>query len=293
MSRAAGIVGTLFAIVGFFPAAAAPPAPASSPSVAAATKPGTPTPAKPAPSGPTLSSQGNGHLKGTAAFRERIALPPDAVLEVVLEDVSRADAPVGTIGRSLREGPGNPPIPFEIAYDPARIDVRHRYAVRARILVGEKVWFATAQSYSVLAAGKSQNLALLLKRPVGAGSATQADTATFNLPLEKTYWKLTSLGDPPVAVTPGKVDANVIFDPEAARVSGSGGCNRFSGSYSLASEHLELSDLSVTMMASTEGMETETAFLDALPRTRSWRIEGRRLDLLDGDGKAVAGFEGR
>jgi putative lipoprotein len=31
-------------------------------------------------------------LQGSAAYRERIALPPDAVFEAVLQDVSRADA---------------------------------------------------------------------------------------------------------------------------------------------------------------------------------------------------------
>ena len=285
MSRGIGIVGILFATAGLLH---------SVPASGAAT-PGTPTPSKPPPPGPALSSPGNGHLKGTAAFRERIALPPDAVLEVVLEDVSRADAPAETIGRSLREGPGNPPIPFEIAYDPSRIDTGHRYAVRARVTVGEKLWFATAQSYPVLTAGKRpQNVAVLLKRPASTGAVDKnADAAAFNLPLEKTYWKLTSLGDPPVTVAAGKMDANVVFDPDARRVSGSGGCNRFTGSYTLQSERLELSDMSVTMMACAAGMETETAFLDALPRARSWRIRGRRLDLLEAGGKIVAGFEGR
>jgi heat shock protein HslJ len=47
------------------------------------------------------------------------------------------------------------------------------------------------------------------------------------------------------------------------------------------------------MMACTEGMETEQAFMEALLRTRSWRIRGKHLDLLDTDGKVVAGFEAR
>ena len=58
---------------------------------------------------------------GTAAYRERIALPPDAVLEAELQDVSRADAPAIVLGR-FRAGPaGQVPIPFAIPYDPARI----------------------------------------------------------------------------------------------------------------------------------------------------------------------------
>ena len=32
-------------------------------------------------------------IEGTATYRERMALPPGAVFEATLEDVSRADAP--------------------------------------------------------------------------------------------------------------------------------------------------------------------------------------------------------
>ena len=35
----------------------------------------------------------DGLVTGTASFRERIAPPPDAAFEAVIEDVSRADAP--------------------------------------------------------------------------------------------------------------------------------------------------------------------------------------------------------
>jgi uncharacterized lipoprotein YbaY len=82
-------------------------------------------------------------VTGTATYRERIALPPDAVFEATLEDVSKADAPAEVIGRARVESPGNPPIQFEIPYDPARIDERHRYAVRARIVVAGKPFLIT------------------------------------------------------------------------------------------------------------------------------------------------------
>ncbi len=52
----------------------------------------------------------DGTLSGTATYRERIALPPDAVFEATLEDVSKADARAVVIGRVRIEAPGNPPI---------------------------------------------------------------------------------------------------------------------------------------------------------------------------------------
>ena len=82
-------------------------------------------------------------IQGTATYRERMALPPAAVFEAVLEDVSRADAKAESIARTRLTSPGNPPIAFTIAYEPAKIQSNHRYVVRARILLDEKLLFTT------------------------------------------------------------------------------------------------------------------------------------------------------
>jgi uncharacterized lipoprotein YbaY len=173
-------------------------------------------------------------VKGMVSFRERIALPPEAVLEVVLEDVSKADAPAETIGRSLKEHPGHPPIPFAIPYDPSRIDPGHRYSVRARITVGDQVWFTTDRHYPVLTGGNAHQVALLLRPTGDEGAAGGGGTASgaAAAPFEETDWRLVSLGEPPVTVPPTVREAHVTFDPESRRLSGSGGCNRMAGSYS-------------------------------------------------------------
>jgi len=60
-------------------------------------------------------------IKGTATYRERMALPAGSIFELTLEDVSRADAPALVIATSRIASPGNPPIAFSMPYDPARI----------------------------------------------------------------------------------------------------------------------------------------------------------------------------
>ena len=112
-----------------------------------------------------------GQVKGTATYRERIAMPPNAVFEATLEDVSKADAPGEVIGQARIEQPGNPPIRFEITYEPARIISSHHYAVRGRILVGGKPFFITDRSYPVLSAGQGNEVTLLLRRAGSSGSA--------------------------------------------------------------------------------------------------------------------------
>jgi len=82
-----------------------------------------------------------GRVKGTATYREGMAVPPNAVFEATLEDVSRADPPPEVIAGARIEHPANPLIPFEINYDPSRINPSSRYAVRARILVDEQLRF--------------------------------------------------------------------------------------------------------------------------------------------------------
>lgn len=107
-------------------------------------------------------------IQGSATYRERMALPPTAVFEAALEDVSRADAPAETIARTRIASPGNPPIAFTIAYDPAKILPDHRYVVRARILLEDKLLFASDTATPVITRGSPTSVSILLRR-VGAG----------------------------------------------------------------------------------------------------------------------------
>jgi copper homeostasis protein (lipoprotein) len=94
-----------------------------------------------------------------------MALPPTAVFEALVEDIFDPDAPE-VIGRVRIANPSNPPISFEIPYDRARIRSDHVYGVYARILVGERVIFAT-DTYSVITRG-SDDLVTLMIYPVTA-----------------------------------------------------------------------------------------------------------------------------
>ena len=141
-------------------------------------------------------------LKGTATYRERMALPPGAVFEATIEDVSRADAPAQTIARQRVESPGNPPIAFTIAYDPAKILQERRYVVRARILVDGKLLFTTDTATPVITGGSPTSVSLMMRR-VGAGQ-TGASNPSGKRPLEGTYWKATELEGKPTPSAGGQ-----------------------------------------------------------------------------------------
>ena len=111
--------------------------------------------------------------------------------------------------------------------------------------------------------------------------------------LENTNWRLTFLGDTPVATASKHGEPYLILDSKSRPVSGWGGCNRLTGNYQLGGEHLTFGHMARTLMACTEGMDTEEAFLKALSQTKTWEIEGQQLDLLDGDGHLLARLEAR
>jgi putative lipoprotein len=73
-------------------------------------------------------------VTGSVTYLQRIALPPDAVVTVRIEDVSKADAPAKVIGEQVIQTDGaQVPIPFAVSYDPAEIEDNHSYNLRVRI----------------------------------------------------------------------------------------------------------------------------------------------------------------
>jgi putative lipoprotein len=103
-------------------------------------------------------------ITGTVTYRERIALPPTAVVKLQLVDVSRADALAVVLGEQLIETAGRQvPFEFVIPYDPARIDERMSYAVQVRIEAGGRLLFINDQRYAVITRGAPSHVDLVLK----------------------------------------------------------------------------------------------------------------------------------
>lgn len=124
-------------------------------------------------------------VSGTAIVRERMALPPGAVFEATLEDVSRADAPA--VVASVQVTAPSMPIAFTIAVDPARLEASRRYAVRGRIVADGQTLFSSDAAVPVLGSGDARRVEPMLLRRTAMGDArrlrglyrTQADAASF------------------------------------------------------------------------------------------------------------------
>ena len=90
-------------------------------------------------------------VTGTVTYLERRAMPPEAVVTVRLQDVSRADAPAILVGEQRITMAGRQvPIPYEISYDPASIDPLMTYTVSARIEIGDRLLMISDTAYRVI-----------------------------------------------------------------------------------------------------------------------------------------------
>lgn len=103
-------------------------------------------------------------VRGEVVYRERIRMPRDAMLRVNLVEL-RGDRPDRIIaGRMLRTD-GRVPIPFELAYDPRRIDENRLYGIDAEILVDRKPWMRCARPERVITRGHpTRGVEVLVRR---------------------------------------------------------------------------------------------------------------------------------
>jgi heat shock protein HslJ len=79
---------------------------------------------------------------------------------------------------------------------------------------------------------------------------------------------------------------------EDGRVSGRAGCNRYHGPFRVDGPRLGIGPLASTRMACPDEavMEQEAAFLAAMGRATTFRIDGDRLELRDDDGALQVSF---
>ncbi|HBS49204.1 MAG TPA: hypothetical protein DEA05_03510 [Rhodobacteraceae bacterium] len=215
-------------------------------------------------------------LTGSAAYRERIALPPDAELVVRLEDVSRMDAPA-TLLSARRIAMTGVPQPFSLAYDPALIDERMSYAVRAEIQHAGEVWFRTTQAFPVLTRGAAGHVDLILTRAAGESGGEASGLAG--------RWTVTELrGKLLISEDRPEVDFS-----ELGRIGVKGACNGFNGAAEIEGDKLRVAGpMAGTMRACAGELEQmDRDLVAALSEARSLVRRDDRLALVNAEGVTV------
>jgi heat shock protein HslJ len=85
-------------------------------------------------------------------------------------------------------------------------------------------------------------------------------------------WRLVSMGEPASPAVPPK-DTELTVDFAGDRISGSGGCNRFTGSYQTSGDQLSISTLASTRKACEAAvMNQEMKYLAALQGAQRYEV---------------------
>jgi putative lipoprotein len=93
----------------------------------------------------TMISPASETISGSVSYRERIALPPDAIVRVTLESVG---APMEVLAEQTIKTQGKQvPIPFSLNYDASSIREGTSYLIRAQILVDQQLRFSGDAAY--------------------------------------------------------------------------------------------------------------------------------------------------
>lgn len=106
-------------------------------------------------------------VSGDVFYRERMALPPGAVVKVVLEDQSRMDAPATVLAEYTHNVDGAPPYPFRLVVDPSAIDERMRYGLRARIEHEGELMFTSTEHIDPFAGEPGERITIMVTRAGG------------------------------------------------------------------------------------------------------------------------------
>jgi len=115
--------------------------------------------------------------------------------------------------------------------------------------------------------------------------------APQDMSLEGKIWNLNAFNDGTNLVSV-LLDTAIHVEFKDGNVSGSSGCNTYSGAFQQDGQKLSFGTLASTLMAcADEGvMKQETAYLNALAKVTHYSIEGNKLTLYDANNLIIAEF---
>jgi putative lipoprotein len=221
----------------------------------------------------------------TVSYRERIALPPDAELQVEIQDVSRADAPA-TVLDHQRVPVSRVPITVRLGVDDAIINEKHSYSARGAIFSAGKVLFRSTSVTPVLTRGAPDAVDLQL---VAAG--TPSTGSGPGNPLAGVEWEVFELGGRMLIVE----DLPTIAFNSDGRFGLYGGCNRFTGTATIGEGTIVFPvKMAGTRRACSEvRAKLEKDVLDALAASSGFVRNGALLSLTNSNGVTLVRFKER
>ena len=221
-------------------------------------------------------------LDVTVSYRERIALPPDAELDVQLLDTSRAGGAHRRIA-SQRFVMDSVPMTVGLSYDPRLIEDSKTYVITATIWSGNQQLFRTDPQQAAFGHTASDAVDIVLKM-----DTDEPTTGGVPRTISGIEWAVTEVFG---TAWPNDDPATLVID-EDSNVSAFGGCNRFRGQATHSDKALAFSaNFAGTLMACPDDVETlERSFLRALSEVSGYVRYGAGLVMMDAKGNAILHF---
>lgn len=228
-----------------------------------------------------VSGVENATINGVVSYRERIALPENAILTIQLQDTAKADAAATVIAEEVMTLTSATPWDFELTYNKLALQEKGRYTLSARIEVAGQLRFINTSSIAAFAS----------EQPIRILLSSVSQSATFNQDMLQAHsWALTELNGEIFNPSNEEAVENIVFNKTDARVNGFSGCNRFSAGYTLSETELNFLPMMSTMMACAED-NSESAYLLALSKVAAYKIDKKALILVDDQAVVLLKFE--
>ena len=109
-------------------------------------------------------------------------------------------------------------------------------------------------------------------------------------PFPRGRWDAVELAGTAVPEIPAARRPHLVFN-DGNGLTGSDGCNRVTGSYTVDGESLTVGPVITTQMACNDTVDLQRRFRGALRGTSHWRLAGEHLEFYGATGKPLAVFE--
>jgi putative lipoprotein len=217
-------------------------------------------------------------ITGTVSYREHMALPPNAVVDVKLVETPAAGGSREVLAQVHLKPDRQVPVPYKLELERDRIKSDRTYALQALISVDGRPWFFGSARYGL---GETSARIDILVQRITTAADHGGDNAIFG------EWKVQTIRDMQVA---NDVVSSIGIATDGS-VKGNGGCNSFVGQSKVNGDQITFGDMARTLKSCLPPVTSqEEKFLDVLADVKGWRVRSGDgyLEFIDSNGKVIA-----
>lgn len=213
-----------------------------------------------------------GNIEGTLFYRERMVLPPQAMVYVQIFPMNSQTPMASALMPAAESGE----IPFRVY---CLEQTAGNFQLRAEIIHNGETLFATQNNETITLPGSPS---VLLYRAM--------PKETHNSPtLLQTYWRMSEINGKAVEQFQSQPEPHLIFKEDGQAI-GSDGCNNFFMSWKREGQNLRFLSGGSTLRLCPQGDEQARAIHSMFTHVDEWNITGSRL-VLRSQNSVIAVFE--